>query len=263
MLYICCCTKIAFQLRYFIELSYKGTNYHGWQIQPHSISVQEIVNKAFKTIFRTQIDIVGAGRTDTGVHAQQLFAHVDFENEINIGEIGYKINSLLPHDIVVENIRNVIDTAHARFDATSRSYEYHIFLGRNPFFLETTWQLNNKKLNIVKMNEAAEILLTYTNFKCFSRTNSNVKTYNCDVRRAEWVLTNKKLIFYITADRFLRNMVRAIVGTLLEVGTGKITLEEFAQIVESKDRCNAGTSAPAKGLFLTQVTYPKTIFINE
>lgn len=263
MVYICSRTKIAFQLRYFIELSYKGTNFHGWQVQPGSVSVQELINKAFTTIFRMPIEVVGAGRTDTGVHATQLYAHVDFKNEINSRDTIYKVNSILPHDIVVENILKTTQDAHARFDATGRSYEYHIFLGRNPFLLETTWQLNNKKLNIVKMNEAAKILLTYTNFKCFSRTNSNVKTYNCDVRKAVWVLTNKALIFHITADRFLRNMVRAIVGTLLDVGTEKISLEEFRQIIESKDRCKAGTSAPAKGLFLTQVTYPKTIFINE
>ena len=263
MVYICSRTKIAFQLRYFIELSYKGTNYHGWQIQPDSVSVQELVNNAFTTIFRTPIAVVGAGRTDTGVHAEQLYAHVDFIHEINIGEVIYKLNSLLPHDIVVEDILKAKESVHARFDAIGRSYEYRIFLGRNPFLMDTTWQLNNRKLNIVKMNEAAQILLTYTNFKCFSRTNSNVKTYNCDVRRAEWVLTNKLLIFHITADRFLRNMVRAIVGTLIDVGTEKINLEEFKQIIESKDRCNAGTSAPAKGLFLTQVTYPKTIFIHE
>lgn len=263
MVYICSRTKIAFQLRYFIELSYKGTNYHGWQIQPDAISVQELLNKAFSTIFRIPIDVVGAGRTDTGVHAEQLIAHVDIEKEIDVKEIMYKLNSLLPHDIVIENLRRVTGDAHARFDATCRSYEYRIFLGRNPFLIETTWQLNNKKLNIVKMNEAAKILLTYANFKCFSRTNTNVKTYNCDVRRAEWILTDKKLIFHICADRFLRNMVRAIVGTLVEVGTEKITIEDFKQIIESKNRCNAGTSAPAQGLFLTQVTYPKTIFIHE
>lgn len=250
-------------MRYFIELSYKGTNYHGWQEQPNSVSVQELINKAFSTIFGTSINVVGAGRTDTGVHAEQLYAHVDFSTKINTRDVIYKINSLLPHDIVVENIVKTIDSVHARFDAISRSYEYRIFLGRNPFLIETTWQLNNTKLNIVKMNEAAEILLTYTNFKCFSRTNSNVKTYNCDVRKAEWVLTNKLLIFHITADRFLRNMVRAIVGTLIEVGTGKITLEDFKQIIECKDRRNAGTSAPAQGLFLTQVDYPKSIFIHE
>lgn len=263
MVYICSRTKIAFQLRYFIELSYKGTNYHGWQMQPNSVSIQELINKAFTIIYRTPINVVGAGRTDTGVHAEQLFAHVDFNNEINIKEAIYKLNSLLPHDIVVKNMIKTIVSAHARFDATSRSYEYRIFLGRNPFLMDTTWQLNNTKLNIVKMNEAADILLTYTNFRCFSRSKTNVKTYNCDVRRVEWIQTNKMLIFHITADRFLRNMVRAIVGTLIEVGKEKITLEDFKQIIKSEDRSNAGTSAPAKGLFLTQVTYLNTIFIDE
>ena len=262
-MYICNCTKIAFQLRYFIELSYKGTNYHGWQVQPNAISIQELLNKALTTIFRTTINVVGAGRTDTGVHAEQLFAHVDFKNEIKIEDAIYKLNSLLPNDIVVKNMMKTTETVHARFDATSRSYEYRIFLGRNPFLIDTTWQLNNAKLNIVKMNEASELLKNYTNFKSFSRTNSNVKTYNCDVRRAEWIQTNEMLLFYITADRFLRNMVRAIVGTLIDVGKEKLTLEGFKQIIESEDRCNAGTSAPAKGLFLTQVTYPKTIFIHE
>ncbi|WP_372792516.1 tRNA pseudouridine(38-40) synthase TruA [Lutibacter sp.] len=250
-------------MRYFIELSYKGTNYHGWQVQPNAISIQELLNKALTTIFRTAINVVGAGRTDTGVHAEQLFAHVDLENEIKIEDAIYKLNSLLPNDIVVENIMKTTETAHARFDAKSRSYEYRIFMGRNPFLIDTTWQLNNAKLNIVKMNEASEILKNYTNFKCFSRTNSNVKTYNCDVKRAEWIKTNEILIFHITADRFLRNMVRAIVGTLIDVGKDKLTLEGFKQIIESEDRCNAGTSAPAQGLFLTQVTYPKTIFIHE
>ncbi len=262
-MYICNCTKIAFQLRYFIELSYKGTNYHGWQVQPNAISIQELLNTALSTIFRASINVVGAGRTDTGVHAEQLFAHVDFDEAIKTEEVIYKLNSILPSDIVIENIINVADNAHARFDAISRSYEYRIFLGRNPFLIDTTWQFNNKKLNIVKMNEAAEILLTYTNFQCFSRANSNVKTYNCDVRRAEWIVIDKMLIFYITADRFLRNMVRAIVGTLIEVGLEKLTLEEFKQIIDSKNRGNAGTSAPSQGLFLTQVAYPKTVFIDE
>ena len=263
MLYICIRTKITFQLRYFLKIAYKGTNYHGWQLQPNAISVQECVNKAISTILRTPIDVVGAGRTDTGVHASQIYAHFDIANKINIYQVTYKINSLLPNDIVVLVIYNVIDDAHARFTATSRSYEYKIYLGRNPFELETTWQLNNKKLNIAKMNEAAKVLLTYTNFKCFSRTKTNVKTYNCAVKEAVWKQEGKSLVFHITADRFLRNMVRAIVGTLLDVGTGKTSINDFKQIIESENRCNAGTSAPPQGLFLTQVTYPKTIFIYE
>jgi len=247
-------------LRYFIELSYKGTNYHGWQLQPNAISVQELLNKALTTIFRIPINVVGAGRTDSGVHAEQLFAHIDLEAEFKVNEVLYKLNSILPEDIVVNDIFKVKSDAHARFDATSRSYEYRIYSGRNPFCTETTWQLINKKLNVSKMNGAASILLTYTDFKCFSRSKSDVRTFDCDVMRAEWIETDKLLIFYITADRFLRNMVRAVVGTLLEVGEGKITIEEFKKIIESKDRCEAGPSAPSQGLFLTQVSYAKTIF---
>jgi tRNA pseudouridine38-40 synthase len=262
-MYICIHTKIAFQLRYFIELSYKGTFYHGWQVQPNAISIQESLNKALTTVFRRTIDVVGAGRTDAGVHAEQLFAHVDLNEDFDNNDIVYKLNSLLPSDIVIQNIVATSDVAHARFDATSRSYEYRIFLGRNPFLVDTTWQLINKKLNVDKMNEASQILLTYSDFKSFSKTKTDVKTYNCDVRKAVWIQSGNVLTFYITADRFLRNMVRAIVGTLLEVGLEKITLEKFKEIIESRERCNAGTSAPAKGLFLTQVTYPKTIFIHE
>ena len=250
-------------MRYFIELAYKGTNYHGWQIQPNAVSIQECIQKAFSTILRVEIEVVGAGRTDAGVHAEQLFAHFDFTSEINIEETIYKTNAVLPDDIIVFNIFKVTDEAHARFDADCRSYEYRILLGRNPFQIETTWQLINKKLNVEKMNEAAQILLTYTDFQCFSRSNTDVRTYNCKVTNAEWKLDENLLVFYISADRFLRNMVRAIVGTLIEIGEGKTTIEEFRKIIESKDRCEAGPSAPAHGLFLTQVGYPKSILVNE
>jgi len=263
MPYICTRTKITFQLRFFIEIAYKGTNYHGWQIQPNADSIQENINKAFTTVLRTKIDVVGAGRTDTGVHAEQLFAHFDFENIFDLNQLKYKVNSILPNDIVINDIFEVKPDAHARFIASKRSYEYRIYLGRNPFEIETTWQLNNKKLNIDKMNEAAENLLTFSNFKCFSRTNTNVKTYNCDITRAEWVLDNKKLVFHISANRFLRNMVRAIVGTLINVGLGKTSIEDFKNIIKSEDRSNAGTSAPSQGLFLTKVKYPKNIYLNE
>lgn len=263
MAYICNCTKIAFQLRYFIKLAYKGTNYHGWQVQPNALTVQELLNKSFSTIFRTPLEIVGAGRTDTGVHAEEFFGHVDIEKEFNPHEIIYKLNGLLPDDIVIYDIFETTENAHARFDATSRSYEYRIFLGKNPFLTETAWQLITTRLAVEKMNEAAEILKTHTNFKCFSRSNSDVRTYNCNIMQACWKQTNQLLVFHITADRFLRNMVRAIVGTLIEIGKGKMTLEEFMQVIESENRCNAGPSAPAQGLFLTQVTYPKTIIKNE
>ncbi|MFD1293478.1 tRNA pseudouridine(38-40) synthase TruA [Lutibacter holmesii] len=263
MPYICGVTNLAFQLRYFLEIAYKGTNYHGWQLQPNVVTVQELVNEAISTIVRLPINVVGAGRTDSGVHAAQIFAHFDVDEALDLTQFSYKVNALLPADIVVSNcVKTVID-AHARFTALSRSYEYHVYLGRNPFAIETAWQLNNKKLNVSKMNEAAQFLLTYTNFKCFSRSNTNVHTYNCDVSKAVWKQDGKSLVFHITANRFLRNMVRAIVGTLVDVGDGKTSLEEFKQIIESKNRCNAGTSAPAQGLFLTEVTYPKTIFIHE
>lgn len=263
MLYICTCAKITLQLRYFIELSYKGTNYHGWQYQPNAISVQEILNKALSTILRSNIEVLGAGRTDSGVHAEQMFAHFDYNYCFDSNQIIYKLNAVLPNDIVVYAIYKTMDEAHARFDAVSRSYEYRIFRGRNPFLVDTAWQLINKKLNVVKMNEAAKFLLTYTDFQCFSRSNTDVKTYLCQVTQAQWIEKDQHLIFYISADRFLRNMVRAVVGTLLEVGEGKISIDDFKKIIESKNRSNAGPSVPAQGLFLTKVEYPKTIFINE
>jgi len=250
-------------LRYFIELAYKGTNYHGWQLQPNAVTVQELLNNAFSIILKKVINVCGAGRTDTGVHASQMYAHFDIEFELNVKEIVYKVNALLPNDIVVYAIINTKQDAHARFSAIRRSYQYRILLGRTPFNNEVVWQQINKKINVDKMNEAAEILLTFTNFKCFSRSNTDVKTYNCDVTKAFWTQHDKMLVFHITADRFLRNMVRAVVGTLLNVGYGKTSLEAFKKIIESKNRCNAGPSVPAQGLFLTQVVYPKTIFIDE
>ena len=241
-------------MRYFIELSYHGKNYHGWQMQPDAVSVQEKVNDAVSKVFRESIEVVGAGRTDTGVHAKQMFAHFDSSNEPP-KEVVYKLNSILPNDIVVYDVVQVSDEKHARFDATSRSYEYHIWLGRNPFLLDFSWQIHSQQLDVEKMNEAAEILLRYKDFQCFSKVKTDVYTYNCDVTEARWVLENNKLIFHISANRFLRNMVRAIVGTLVDVGLGKITKDDFEAIIESKDRSNAGLSVPAKGLFLTAIKY--------
>ena len=242
-------------MRYFIELAYKGTNYHGWQYQPNALTVQELITNTLGTVLKYKIELVGAGRTDAGVHAEQFFAHIDVTKPILIDEILYKVNAILPDDIVIYNFYEVEDTLHARFDAISRSYEYRIYLGRNPFMLDTAYQLNNTTFDIDKMNEAASWLLHYNNFKCFSRSKSDVKTYNCKVTEASWELVNKNLTFYISADRFLRNMVRAIVGTLLYVGSNKITVEGFKNIIESENRNNAGPSAPAKGLFLTKVLY--------
>ena len=242
-------------MRYFIELMFNGKNYHGWQVQPNAISIQETVTKALSTILRETIAIVGAGRTDAGVHAQQIFAHFDTNNILNESEVTQKLNAFLPDDIVIKTIFLVADDAHARFDAISRSYQYRIWLGRNPFLLDTTWQLHQQKLDSKKMNEAAAMLLEYTNFKCFSKSKTDVKTYNCNITKAVWLQEGNLLTFYITADRFLRNMVRAIVGTLIDIGLEKATINDMTAIIKSKDRSRAGVSVPAKGLFLTSVNY--------
>ena len=241
-------------MRYFIELSYKGTNYHGWQIQPDASSVQEEITKALATILQEKILLVGAGRTDAGVHASQMFAHVDTVKKLTDDYV-HKLNAILPNDIVIKSIKEVSDETHARFDAVSRTYEYRILLGRDPFLLETTWQLHQKNLQIEKMNEAANLLFKYEDFESFSKVKTDVNTFNCTIMKAVWTLDDKHLIFHIKANRFLRNMVRAIVGTLLEVGLGKKTVEDFRKIIESKKRSEAGLSVPAKGLFLTEVCY--------
>jgi len=245
-------------LRYFAELSYLGKYYHGWQIQPNAISVQEVVQKALSTILRKPIEVFAAGRTDAGVHASQMFIHFDIDLELDSDIYVYKTNALLPKDIVFHQILKVNSNAHTRFDATKRSYEYHILLGKSPFTINTQWQIN-KKLDIAAMNQAASYLLEYTNFKCFSRSKTDVRTYDCDITEAKWNQEGNHLIFYISADRFLRNMVRAIVGTLHNIGLGKMPAEEIKKIIESKNRSNAGASAPAHGLFLTKISYPDTI----
>ncbi len=241
-------------LRYFIELSYNGKNYHGWQIQPDAISVQEKLNIAISTIFQEKIEVVGAGRTDAGVHASQMFAHFDIDKELK-KEVVFKLNSILPNDIAVQNVFLVDDEKHARFDAASRSYEYKIWLGRNPFSLDFSWQIHSQKPNLELMNKAAKLLLEYTDFQTFSKVKTEVYTFNCDVTEAYWSKEGNELTFYISANRFLRNMVRAIVGTLLDVGLGKISVDDFRTIIESKNRSKAGLSVPAKGLFLTNIKY--------
>jgi|TARA_B110001454_G_C12714354_1_gene431997 tRNA pseudouridine38-40 synthase len=241
-------------LRYFIELSYNGKNYHGWQIQPDVISVQEKLNSALSIILQKKIEVVGAGRTDTGVHASQMFAHFDVDSELK-GDYVFKLNSILPDDIVVYKLFLVDDEKHVRFDAVSRSYEYKIWLGRNPFLLDVTWQIHSQNLDINLMNEAASLLLEYEDFQTFSKVKTDVYTFNCNVTQAVWKKNINELTFYISANRFLRNMVRSIVGTLLDVGLGKLSLDDFRKIIESKNRGKAGLSVPAKGLFLTQIKY--------
>ena len=243
--------------RYFIQLSYKGTNYHGWQIQPNAISVQEVVEKTLSTVFRETIVVVGAGRTDTGVHASFFALHFEYSKEIQEPEnLVYKLNSLLPNDIAIQKIWLVENDMHARFSAVSRTYKYYISTQKNPFKTETSFKYL-LPLDIEKMNDAARILAEYEDFTSFSRLHTDVKTNNCKILWAEWNVKNTQIIFTIKADRFLRNMVRAIVGTLLEVGKGKLSLNDFRKIIEAKDRSAAGASAPAKGLFLVDVEYPE------
>ena len=245
-------------MRYFIEIAYNGTNYYGWQIQPDAITVQGVLEDKLSTLFKTKIKVTGAGRTDAGVHAKQLFAHFDCDEITNISELLFRLNSFLPKDIAVVNIIKVENDAHARFDAIQREYEYVISLKKDPFSEGLAYQIHNKP-DIGLMNKAAKVLLGYKDFQCFSRSKTDVKTYHCNIKKAFWEEVNEGLVFTISADRFLRNMVRAIVGTLLDVGYNKTTLEAFHEILKSKDRSKAGASAPAHGLYLTKVQYPKTI----
>jgi len=245
--------------RYFIELSYNGKNYHGWQKQPDVISVQAVLEDSLSKLLRIKVEIVGAGRTDTGVHAKQIFAHFDFTESIDLQNLNNRLNAFLPDDITIQNIFLVNNNSHARFDAVKRSYEYQIWQGKNPFLIDFSWQIKTKKLDVEKMNKAASLLLNYTNFKCFSKSKTDVFTYDCNITEAKWIKNENLLTFQITANRFLRNMVRAIVGTLYEIGIGKITINDFIKIIESQDRTKAGISVPAQGLFLTKVTYPDSI----
>lgn len=247
-------------MRYFIEIAYNGKNYFGWQRQPKQMSVQQVIEESLSTLLREDIKITGAGRTDTGVHAKQLFAHFDFEAINDTKALVFRINSFLPKDISVVNIFQVKDNAHARFDAVAREYEYVISLRKDPFSQDFAYQLN-KIPDVDLMNKTSELLFNHIDFQCFSRSKTDVKTYNCVISKARWELIDNKLTFTISADRFLRNMVRAIVGTLLDVGFGKTTAEDFQAILNSKNRSKAGASAPAHGLYLTKVKYPEEIFL--
>ena len=250
-------------MRYFIELSYNGSAYHGWQNQPKDISVQEVVEKALSMLLKEAISIMGAGRTDTGVHASQMFAHFDTNAVFSKTNLVFKLNSYLPKDIAIHTIFKVKDEAHARFDAVSRTYLYRIALKKNVFSFNNSFSVK-QDLNVEKMNEASEILFKHKDFQCFSKSNTDVKTYYCDIMKATWTFeSNDELHFVIKADRFLRNMVRAIVGTMINIGLGKIEVEDLHTIIKSKNRSEAGFSVPAYGLYLTEVEYPNDIKIDE
>jgi tRNA pseudouridine38-40 synthase len=245
-------------VRYFIELSYNGKAYHGWQNQPKSISVQEVIEDSLSKLLNTKTAIVGAGRTDTGVHASQMFAHFDTEVVFNTTDLIFKLNSFLPNDIAIHDIFEVQPEAHARFDAINRTYLYRITLNKNVFTFDHTFYVK-QELNVDKMNEASKILLDYKDFQCFSKSKTDVKTYVCDIMKAEWFFKEDELHFVIKADRFLRNMVRAIVGTMINIGIGKLNIEELHAVIQSKNRSKAGFSVPAHALYLTHVEYPNTI----
>jgi tRNA pseudouridine38-40 synthase len=242
-------------MRYFIEFAYNGKNYHGFQTQPNATSVQETLTKALQLLIYKSIEIVGAGRTDSGVHAKQMFAHFDYENELDISYWLPKLNSYLPKDIVIYDIFEVKKEAHARFEASARTYEYNIHTFKDAFLEDTSWYCF-QKLDVDLMNKACEILFEHTDFECFSKVHTEVFTFNCTITEANWKQKENQLIFTIKADRFLRNMVRAIVGTMINIGLEKTSLEEFKEIIESKNRSKAGFSVPAHGLFLVKVDYP-------
>jgi tRNA pseudouridine38-40 synthase len=243
--------------RYFIKLSYKGTRFHGWQIQPNSESVQEEVNKALSIVLKEKINVAGAGRTDTGVHAKVFYAHFDLNYKIDnqlLRKLDFKLNSILHKDIAIYKIFEVDGELHSRFSAKKRVYKYFVVNNKDPFSHDTAWYLS-PKLNIKKMNQAAAMLLNYDDFTSFAKLHSETKTNICKIYNAKWDFENNKLVFTIAADRFLRNMVRAIVGTLVDVGMDKTSLDEFKNIIESKNRSNAGASSPANGLFLWDIDY--------
>ena len=245
--------------RFFLEFSYAGTDYHGWQRQPNALSVQEVIEEALALLLKQQTPLTAAGRTDTGVHAKQMFAHFDAD-ATDLEQLIFRLNQFLPNDIAVIRIREVKPQAHARFHALSRTYKYHLNNFKSPFVQGMSYGLY-QPLNVEQMNKAASILLEYEDFECFSKAHTDVKTFLCTINKAVWEKSETGLVFTITANRFLRNMVRAVVGTLLEIGTGKRPVTDIPTLLASKSRSNAGPSVPAKGLYLTQINYPENIYV--
>ena len=242
-------------MRYFVQLAYDGRAFHGWQIQPNAATVQEVIEERMSVALQEQIAVVGCGRTDTSVSAKDFYLHFDSETGISEKDFLFKINRMLPQSIVFKRLIQVDDYAHARFDATSRAYEYKVLTQKDPFNFDFGYRFN-KELNIDLMNEACSILFEYTDFTSFSKLHTDTMTNNCKIKYASWRREGDVLVFRIEADRFLRNMVRAIVGTMIELGTGKIEVSEFKTIIEAKDRGRAGKSVPGKALALVKIEYP-------
>lgn len=252
-------------MRYFIQLSYDGTGYHGWQVQPNGVSVQEVLQKALSTLLRQPTEVTGAGRTDAGVHASMMVAHFDWpaahegeggeEAPLDCTQLTYKLNRLLPPDVAVQAVRPVSPEMHARFSATRRTYHYYIHTRKDPFLRGYSWQVN-VPLDFALMNEAAQVLLEYSDFTSFSKTGTDVKTNICQLTEARWEqLKPGEWRFTVSANRFLRNMVRAIVGTLIEVGRHRMTISQMRHAIEAKDRQRAGESVPGHALYLTNIEY--------
>ncbi|WP_262325982.1 tRNA pseudouridine(38-40) synthase TruA [Carboxylicivirga litoralis] len=249
--------------RYFIELAYNGASFHGWQIQPNAISVQEVMNDALNKVLRKKINVVGCGRTDTGVHASYFVAHFDNDEPVDDTDyLVYKLNRIVGNDVVVYSVQDVDKDAHSRFHAIARTYHYYLRTEKNPFIKDFSYR-PYYKVDVEKMNEAAQILFEYTDFTSFSKLHTDTKTNNCEIKYVKWEQKDDGAVFVIKADRFLRNMVRAIVGTLLEVGRGKITIEQFREVIENKDRAEAGTSVPGQALFLVDIEYPHDLFRSK
>lgn len=248
-------------MRYFFEISYNGANYSGWQNQANAMGVQQVVEEALSQLLRAKISIVGSGRTDAGVHCVQQFFHADIEKKIDHQELLLRLNSFLPKDIAIRSAFSVKPDAHARYDAQARSYEYHITTKKNPLLVGRAYYFF-KACHVSLMNEAAALLVGEQDFTSFSKVKTDVNHFRCTVKKAGWKKKGEVLIFSITANRFLRGMVRAIVGTLLDVGTGKISNKEFQAIIKSKDRKKAGMNVPAEGLYLTKVRYPKKLKVS-
>jgi tRNA pseudouridine38-40 synthase len=248
--------------RYFIFIAYNGTSYHGWQVQPNSVTVQKVLDNALSVVLNEEVATLGAGRTDTGVHARLFCAHFDCSSPdiSGIKNLVFRLNCFLPKDISVKEIRKVVPGANARFSAVSRTYKYYISKIKDPFMEDSSWFIHIP-LDLKFMNEACSVLFNHSDFTSFSKLHSDTKTNICKIYSAEWTEEGNSLVFTIKADRFLRNMVRAIVGTMVEAGEGKLSIDEFNEIILKKDRCSAGRSAPAKGLFLTDIEYPQEIFI--
>ena len=250
-------------MRFFIRFAYDGTAFHGSQRQPNGVTVQETMEQALAMIFREDMPLIFAGRTDAGVHAREMYAHFDINDNQSsmVNNLKFRLNGILPDSIAIYDIFRVTDDAHARFSAKRRTYEYHVIDHKDPFLLPYATRLRTP-IDFVAMNEAARHLIGRQDFASFCRTHTDVKTTICDLTQAEWKeLGNGHAVFTISADRFLRNMVRAVVGTLFQVGIGKITKEQFAEVIAQQNRCSAGDSAPAQGLYLTHIEYPKEIFL--